>query len=376
MSIDTEGWYIDPEGNEHCGNVSEKVPDAVRPFFEKLAASTSSSAGQPVKGSLIERLEAGEDACNVITPDEVKQVFELYEQGLDKWEPIKDFGKVQVLRWRDTSLFEGCLFGYLKAHYPEATKEEVAQSLLNLEERAVWDHQVAGFSVWPGPAGNDLLHCKFHASPLWDRDFVVFQTLVRHREGRGVLTYMRYADNSFAPSQGTEVRGRISIIGTLITDHPAGGAMQSTITVLDPKIPVIPQWIVNAFIPSQFQHWAGNLEANCKKLRQRRNQGAVFPCDKLFLPQETLPPMWLVPFGSSSTATPAESLRSQQGVVTSPPSSPEAKSEKEEAVTELTNTVKITVKIEVSMEGSQELAISPRATLGACWPFCTSNNWY
>lgn len=266
-------WAIDPQGPLHSGNVSQQVPSDLASLFKGIQTDPS-----PVPGNLVDRLVAGRDGHRVIQGDEIALVLQLFTLGEDKWELVKEYPGVKVMRYNDHSLFHGCLFGKIFVHVPHATKEQVAHSILNFEERATWDKQVAGFTSWPAPMGNELIRCRIHAPPFSDRDFSVFHCIARHVDGKGILTYQRYADDNFAPP-GRDVRGHLAIIATTVTDHPKGGASFSTCTVLDPRIPFMPKWIINAFIPAEFRKWADGLAQNCAKLQAA---GTPLPCAVLF----------------------------------------------------------------------------------------------
>eukprot|EP00440_Ansanella_granifera_P008922 gb/GFBE01009668.1/.p1 GENE.gb/GFBE01009668.1/~~gb/GFBE01009668.1/.p1 ORF type:complete len:406 (+),score=81.46 gb/GFBE01009668.1/:1-1218(+) len=268
-------WQVEPRGLLACGNPRAAGPQV--PSAEKLAKlQTSASEGREAGKCFVERLSSRSDACRVITKSEVEELLELTGAGEEVWESIQADAQIQVRRHRDRSLFGGCVFVKLSAHIPDAQAAHVAHCFLNFADRAGWDKQMDGFNVLHNVAGNDLLYSVIHASPLADRDFLVFQMLFRHEHGRGLMFYSRSADDDLCPPT-RNIRARQYVSATEIMQNPGGGVTFTTTTAVDPQIPFLPKWIMNLLVPSEFRRWANAVEHRCKELR-----GTDVPCSMLF----------------------------------------------------------------------------------------------
>mmetsp|Transcript_71523 Transcript_71523/g.155383 ORF Transcript_71523/g.155383 Transcript_71523/m.155383 type:complete len:399 (-) Transcript_71523:12-1208(-) len=268
-------FIIDTDGARTVGNTLEAIPSSRQGAFEKLRLEPYP------EGRYVDFLADESNASRIITDDEVAAIMALHREGDSVWEPVKDYGNLKVDRYHDRSLFSGCLFGRLTAHLPHATKEHVAHCVMNFAERAKWDATVAGFDAWKGPAGNDVMRFRIHAPPFYDRDFVTLHVLALC-DGAGILTYQRFAMEELSPPSSKEVRGKFGCIATLIRDHPDGGVFFRSATVMDPKIPFLPKWLINTFIPMEFNKWIGVLSQRCAEMQKSGITAASLPCAKAF----------------------------------------------------------------------------------------------
>jgi len=58
----------------------------------------------------------------------------------------------------------------------------------------------------------------------------------------------------------------------------------TTVTTLDPAIPMIPAWVINSFVPSEIVKWAEALDRHCSKLEQSGIDPMSLPVAKEFKP--------------------------------------------------------------------------------------------
>lgn len=283
-------YIIDPAGGSLCGNKVSPIESPANPSaFKTLLTDPPDS-----HSSFVERLSDGRDSNRIITQHEVDLLQSVIDEGPSSWEVIKDDGRVSVHRYKNRSLFKGCLFGQLQVHLPNAPKELVAHSLCGVTEgceRSKWDHQVFDFKIFPAVGGNEVVYYKMAAPPFSARDFVCFQVLCRRKDGSGILAYMRSGIDALAPVSKDKVRARAYCIATEIRDDPAGGTRFKSTTVLDPAIPFIPAWIINIFVPAEFAKWADNLEKHCASLSKAGVLPASVPCAAAFLPEPCPPPV-------------------------------------------------------------------------------------
>jgi len=114
--------------------------------------------------------------------------------------------------------------------------------------------------------------------PLTDRDFLVYQTILRHSSGKGLLIYMRGADGPQVPQTGA-VRGSMYVTATQIMEHPDGGASITVMSAVDPKISFVPKWIINALVPAE---WRKNVAEVTKRCAELARAGARPECAALF----------------------------------------------------------------------------------------------
>lgn len=273
MALDGS-WYINPLGEKLMGNDVLPVPASSAKAFQALRSDTPKAATK-----YLESLASGVDAKHPISPEEVQHVIDLHSQGEEVWELVKDFGgehQVMVHRYKDASLFKGAMFGRLTAFFPSLSKEEVLYRCMNIKARVAWDKQVEGFDTYPAPRGNSVLRYRMNAPPFSLRDFVVFQVILCNAKDKSVMQYQRLADNSLFPPTRKEVRGRIPIMATLISDLPTGGVLFRNLIVFDPNLPIIPKWLINMFIPTEFKKWTECLRSACAEQAGRITPGQGF----------------------------------------------------------------------------------------------------
>lgn len=277
-------YIIDPVGGVVFGNEVSPIASPADPAaFKTLLIDPPDG-----QSSFVERLSDGRDSNRIITQQEVDLLQKVMDEGPESWEVIKDDGKVSAHRYKNRSLFKGCLFGTLQAHLPNVSKELVAHAMMGLTEgceRGKWDHQVFGFKVYPAPGGNQAIYYKMAAPPFSTRDFICLHVLCRRKEGGGILTYMRSTVDALAPTSRDKVRARAYCIASEITDDPAGGTRFKTTTVLDPAIPFLPAWVINMFIPMEFAKWVDSLEKHCTSLMKAGVLPASVPSAAAFLPR-------------------------------------------------------------------------------------------
>lgn len=268
-------WVLQPRGLELCGNSrAPPAPEAkgVNEILESL------ETGTPVyETSYEERLSSKCDSKQVITGEEVARFLQLSKQGDDVWEMVVAEEKIQVRRHRNRQLFRGSLFVRLTARLANTTCAHVAHCMVNFQDRAQWDKQLDNFRILHTVAGNDVLHCILHAPPLRDRDFVLFFTVWRKVDGKGILLYSRFADDALSPPTRA-VRAIQYVQATTILEDGTGGVSIETLTAIDPIIPFMPQWIVSWLVPSEFRRWVRSVERRCAELRR---DSAAVPCAAL-----------------------------------------------------------------------------------------------
>jgi len=256
-----DSWYINPLGEKLLGNEVLPVPAGSEKAFKALRSDTPTAAR-----NFLESLTSGVDTQHVISPEELQHVLDLHSQGEEVWDLVKDFGgdnQVLVHRYKDRSLFKGAMFGRLTAIFPSLSKEEVVYRVMNNQARVAWDKQVCSFDLYPAPQGNSVLRYRMNAPPFSLRDMVVFQVLLCNDKDKRVMLYQRLADNSLYPPTRKEVRASIPVLATMISDLPTGGTFFRNICVVDPNLPIIPNWVINMFIPMEFKKWTEGLRREC-----------------------------------------------------------------------------------------------------------------
>lgn len=283
-SRDSKGWSVGPwrvesRGLAACGNPPALGLDEKRAALLEMDAIAPLSS-QEIEKSFVQRRSERQDACRVITKEEVEQLLEITNAGDDVWEQIQADEKIQIRRHRNRNLFGGAVFVKLEARLATVSSPaDVAHCFLNFEDRTTWDKQMDGFSILHNVAHNDMLYSVLHAPPLADRDFLVFHTLFTHERQKGLMFYSRSADNSFSPSKGC-VRATQYVSVTEIMEDPVGGVKVCTTTAVDPNIPFLPRWIMNLMVPSEFRKWVAAVDKRCGELARA---GITVPCAHLFV---------------------------------------------------------------------------------------------
>mmetsp|Transcript_45416 Transcript_45416/g.145724 ORF Transcript_45416/g.145724 Transcript_45416/m.145724 type:complete len:412 (-) Transcript_45416:270-1505(-) len=274
-------WTLEPRGLALCGNAAAAPGEEARRVAAKVRADTASAGGGGEASTYSQRLSSLQGADCVVTQQEVSEFLELAGQGEALWEGVSSDARTNVQRHRDRSLCGG-VFVKMSAHIPTATDlSHVAACYLDFADRATWDKQVDGFRTLHSKEGSDALYYTMHVPPLSDRDFVIFHAILRHESGKGVLLYMRHADPSFVPHTRA-VRACCYVTVVEITEHPEGGASVVVIAAVDPKIPFLPKWIVNALVPSEWRKNVAEVERHCSKLAAAGTRPA---CAALFGPR-------------------------------------------------------------------------------------------
>eukprot|EP00443_Scrippsiella_acuminata_P127769 CAMPEP_0115750690 /NCGR_PEP_ID=MMETSP0272-20121206/94867_1 /TAXON_ID=71861 /ORGANISM="Scrippsiella trochoidea, Strain CCMP3099" /LENGTH=173 /DNA_ID=CAMNT_0003195839 /DNA_START=31 /DNA_END=549 /DNA_ORIENTATION=+ len=86
----------------------------------------------------------------------------------------------------------------------------------------------------------------------------------------------------------------------MISADPEGGTRFTTVAVVDPKIPFMPKWVINIFIPSEMRKFIVLLNENSHALKQA---GIKTPCASFFVPLQSSVPHGPGELGNTAEAT-------------------------------------------------------------------------
>jgi len=212
-----------------------------------------------------------------IAEEEVALVDRMLAGESENWELVRDFGRTLIERYHDRNAFGGIYFGRFKHVIPSevcaAPLELVTDLILNFNERARWDVTAGSGRGFRLPNGSELLNFEIHAPPFGDRDSINFHAVARRKDGNGVMTYMRQADDAFLPARDKFVRARMVMCATEIVRTDRGIEICIT-NAVDVCLPVLPYWLISFFIPGEMKKWFGNLE---KQVTAKVQQGWTAP---------------------------------------------------------------------------------------------------
>mmetsp|Transcript_58108 Transcript_58108/g.125585 ORF Transcript_58108/g.125585 Transcript_58108/m.125585 type:complete len:374 (-) Transcript_58108:204-1325(-) len=289
-------WTLEPGGLASCGTLSESARDEVMSGMSMADTSRD----------YMDRLAVADDK-HLISVEEVQQYLSLVTMENDAWELVTEDSRIKVHRLRDRSLGGGVCVKLFARLPPGTSLMHAANCVLNYEDRKKWDSRTVGARLLGNARGNDLLYYVQRAQSLADRDFICFHSLFRRRDGNGIMSYQRSAENMLAPLTNA-VRATTYVSATQVYRHPAGGTCLKIVTALDCRIPSQPEWVFNLLTPLDFRQFVSAVENRSQQLARACE---VPPCTSLFqadvrkglLPHSTS-------MSSSSTGSGHESLAS------------------------------------------------------------------
>lgn len=267
-------WQKIPRGLSLCGNATEPMTPALKKNLPLLRAEATSFAG-----GYIERLNKGIDPGQLITGEEVESFLAMSALSGDMWETVSRGGGATVTRHRSRGLFGGCMFTQLHGTLLDTTPAHVAHSCLRFAERTAWDKAVVRMKLVHSMETNDVVHYEVRAPPLGPRDFVVYHTIWRHESGSRLLIYSRSGADELLPPNRS-VRAKQFVQAVEISEAPNGVSFQVT-TAVDPRMPLMPKWIMTVMVPREFRKWLVTMQRQCLELKRA---GLDSPCARFFEP--------------------------------------------------------------------------------------------
>eukprot|EP00929_Paragymnodinium_shiwhaense_P019718 TRINITY_DN13346_c0_g1_i1.p1 TRINITY_DN13346_c0_g1~~TRINITY_DN13346_c0_g1_i1.p1 ORF type:complete len:445 (+),score=31.92 TRINITY_DN13346_c0_g1_i1:127-1461(+) len=275
-------WLLEQAGLLACGNTADtSICSERRSAFSKMVLTDSPRFKTDYATHMSDHIEKH----RAITAEELSQFMTMGCEDESKWDILREDGHMSVKRYSDLNLFPGAVLARLGSRIPNTTAACVAHCFCNFADREVWDKQVGSFKILHTVGSNDILYYNLKASPLHDRDFLVFHTIWRHESGRGLLIYSRSADDMLVPAHKSAVRALQYVQATELMEDEDGGVDFTTTAAIDPAVP-IPKWLTSLLIPREFSKWVASVTKRCDEMRVA---GFVPPCSKLFVPEIKLP---------------------------------------------------------------------------------------